>query len=247
MSKAIPMLDTPPLPWSYQPIRDLCRHLAGAYQDGNQARVLAASVEGFPVLESGIDWRHSSGEPLWEQIMSVAARAGKLRTLVDAVLADTSVAGYHDRIRSALHTIEVDTSADVSTTSDSPAATVSYLPINDPQWALNEVIAVARRTRGELPAGDPVTLHRLLRSLSTSLKDISAIAPLLSAPRVNTMTRAKEQTSELLTALRTANAIDAPKAERARARRTVPSLIENLRGTLQKLVAESDATTPHER
>ncbi|MEV1005267.1 hypothetical protein [Nonomuraea sp. NPDC050202] len=238
------MLDTPPLPWSYQPIRDLHRCLAAAYENGQRTRALVDSVAGFPSRQGRIDWDHSYGEELWRQIMNAAADARRLRSLVDAVLADPSVAGHHGRIRSALRAIETDTPADVPPTSDE-LATVIRLPVA--QRALDEAIDAARRTRDALSAGDSVTFHPALRSLNSSLERTPEIARLLTAPQVNTLTRVKEQTSDLLTAVRTADAIDEPEAERAQARRSIPSLKENLHSTLQKLLAEADAVAPHER
>jgi hypothetical protein len=91
-------LDTGEFHWSRREAAWIHETLARAYPATAQIRHVArcASVD---VRE----WSHGGGSSgAWASLLDLAARQGKLRRLVEHVLADASVAGFHPRLRAAL-------------------------------------------------------------------------------------------------------------------------------------------------
>jgi hypothetical protein len=65
----------------------------------NAASYVAKNVQG---LDTGHVNKAQGIELVWREILEAAANQGRLRALVDVVLADQTVAAYHQPIRDAL-------------------------------------------------------------------------------------------------------------------------------------------------
>lgn len=90
-----PWIDEVPFPWSNPSARALRDALVAAYDSVDQARYLA--LKGG--LSLGRVSFHGAIEPVWNNILEVAATQGILRKLIEVVLQDPNVRAYHRRIR----------------------------------------------------------------------------------------------------------------------------------------------------
>ena len=88
----------PVYPFHLREARALCDVLMEAYPAVHLAEHAARRV---PVRLN--TWQNGHGiGPAWESLLALASAQSKLRELLDTVLADPLVAGFHDRIRSLL-------------------------------------------------------------------------------------------------------------------------------------------------
>lgn len=92
------LLDEAPFPWHHPAAARLRDHLADAYPEVHQVEMLAKMAG----LHLGRWPREGSPEVLWHKLLEVAASQGKTRALIDRVLSDPAVAGYHERIRACI-------------------------------------------------------------------------------------------------------------------------------------------------
>lgn len=95
------ILDSASLPWHDDRVTRLHSVLSKAYGGSDDIKELVATVTSFPVRDIG--WQNSRGvNAIWRQVMDAAARAGVLKNLLDAALADRSAAGYHKDISTSM-------------------------------------------------------------------------------------------------------------------------------------------------
>ncbi len=87
------LLDEAPFPWSHARALELRNLLMDAYPDIRDIEFLAkcASI-------SVTAWQRGSPEQAWNHLLELAAGQGKLRSLVERVLADAATTAYHIRI-----------------------------------------------------------------------------------------------------------------------------------------------------
>ena len=97
-----PWYATPPFPWERPEAQELKKLLMKAYPNATAAGSIGA--------QAGVDLGQVDlqGAPsaLWHSLLEAAASQGKIEPLLDAILADGSIAGYHDSIQDALRGAE---------------------------------------------------------------------------------------------------------------------------------------------
>lgn len=91
-------LDVAPYPWVDSAANELLSVLANAYpESGSRLEVLAlAGIPRVQLLQEGTP--HAT----WRQALEMAASMGRMRKLVEIVLEDKGVAGFHDQIQALL-------------------------------------------------------------------------------------------------------------------------------------------------
>jgi hypothetical protein len=95
------ILDSASLPWDNGCVRQLRTVLSKAYRRSSEIEEIVERVA--PFLAGSIGLENGSGaELIWKQAMDVVARAGLLRKLLGAVLADERVGGFHEEIRTIM-------------------------------------------------------------------------------------------------------------------------------------------------
>jgi hypothetical protein len=86
----------PPLDWSHPGVIELRRILSAAYPSVPDAKVVLGKAR---VDVADLPTAPASMVQIWQAAMDDSCRRGTLRTLVDAVLADTSKEAFHDLLR----------------------------------------------------------------------------------------------------------------------------------------------------
>lgn len=98
-----PLLETVPFPWSNPAANDLCSLLCDAYPAAN-ARIGILQQAGVPKRNLLIE-----GTPAdtWRQNLGVTANMHRMSALIDVILKDPAMSGYHKTIREAIKRREV--------------------------------------------------------------------------------------------------------------------------------------------
>ena len=104
------VLDSPVLPWDDLQVQDLHMSLTEAYPGADVAKILVSRVRDFPIHT--VNWADEHGAlAIWYSILNRAAAANVLRRLLNCVLDDKTVAGYHEHIRSIVAELDSDAAA----------------------------------------------------------------------------------------------------------------------------------------
>jgi len=99
------ILDSPSLPWDDGHVGRLHTLLSEAYDDPLGIKELVDRVR--PKLAGGIQWLNQNGaNAIWTQVMNNVAHANALRKLLDVVLADERVSGFHEEIRAIMDELD---------------------------------------------------------------------------------------------------------------------------------------------
>jgi len=89
-------LDEVPLDWTKQEVQDLCKLLSQAYDSQNEIQGLLQRVTGIDT--SALDFK-GTPQGIWRDAMKSTSKQGCLRALIELILQDQSVRGFHQRIK----------------------------------------------------------------------------------------------------------------------------------------------------
>jgi hypothetical protein len=93
-------LDEVPFNWSHTQSQELLRLLTGAYNNAGSARFLIQTVG----VDTSVISFSGSIRDVWIYIVDETSKQGKLRLIIDKILADSNVGGFHSQLRSLLGT-----------------------------------------------------------------------------------------------------------------------------------------------
>lgn len=153
------VLDSPPLPWDNELVGRLCTELRNAYPCEQEAEEIVSNTSS--ILSTKINFSHFKAiSSLWQGIMTAASQAGLLRVLLEKVLNDQGVGGYHQKIKAIIAELD----AQVSSAAAAQSAASEHPPL--PRLALlNEPVGDTSGSPDEITACDPTIATRCQKAL----------------------------------------------------------------------------------